>query len=129
MSYLITIGVCAFLLISFIVFLYVERKMGKRFFATQRTRTDRKVARASFMFIHIDWGGFFGHLAKLSLERAAHDIVHGTLVVVRTVERVLTGMIKSLRERLARRVPGSRAEGYQFGSTLRRFRKSLRKDK
>ena len=129
MSYLIIIGICAFLLISFIVFLYVERKMGKRLFATQRTRTDRKVSRASFMFTHIDWGGFFGHLAKLSLERVAHDVVHGTLVLVRTVERVLTGMIKNLRERLARRAPGSRTEGFQLGSTLRRFRKSLRKDK
>lgn len=129
MSYLIPIGITAFLLVGFVIFLYVEKKVGKRLFAPLRTRTDSNVSRASFMFSHIDWGGFFGHLAKLSLERVAHDLVHGVLLAVRTVERVLTGMIKTLRERLARRAPGTRTDGFQLGSTLKKFRKSLRKDK
>jgi hypothetical protein len=129
MSYLISIGVSVGLLIAFIILVYVEGRTGKRLFPTLRLAFDRKVARVAFISKHIDWGGFFGHIFKLTIERVAHDVVHGVLLAVRTVERWLTRLIRVLRERLASRSSAAPTEEFQLRATLEQFRKNLRREK
>jgi hypothetical protein len=66
---------------------------------------------------------------KLSLEKIAHDIVHGVLLVVRTLERSLTRAIRVLRERLAYRSDSSQSlEGFELTKTIQRFRKNMKRD-
>ena len=129
MSYLITIAALASLLIGFLVMVRIERAMGKRLLAATRGKLDKKVERSWFIAEHIDWGGFVGHIFKLSIERVAHDIIHVVLLFVRTLERFLTRAIRGLRESLARRSSSAvPTEGFQLRSTLRQFRKTFRKD-
>ena len=129
MSYIITIGSTFFLVVVFVVLTSIEKKRGKRFFSSIRTRIDARVSRTFYIFERIDWGAFFGHLFKLSLEKVAHDVVHGTLLVVRTIERTLTRTIRVLRERLAYRSETPQApEGFELGKTIQRFRKNLKRD-
>jgi len=126
MSYLIAIGITAGLLVLFAGILATERKRDVRFFAATRGRLDKHTARAFYVFEHVDWGGFFSHVLKLTFERVAHDIVHGTLIFIRGAEKMLTRTIRVLRERLARR-GGARVEGFQLKETLNKFRKSIHK--
>lgn len=129
MSYIITIGSTFLLIVLFVVLTRLEQKKGKRFFASNRARLDARLSRLGYVVEHIDWGAFFGHMFKLSLEKVAHDVVHGTLLVVRTIERTLTRTIRVLRERLAYRSDSPEAsEGFELGKTIQRFRKNLKRD-
>lgn len=124
MSYFIITSIAVGLLLSYVVVLVVERSRGKRLFQVYRTRLDARVTRGVYIVNHIDWGAFFGHVLKVSLEKIAHDIVHGILLAVRTVERSLTKAIRLLRGRLAHRGDAVDAqEGFELTRTLRRFRK------
>ena len=129
MSYLIFIGISAGLLVGFLTLVYVEGRMGKRVLKGVRSALDRRIGRASFVINRIDWAGFFGHVLKLSIERIAHDVVHGTLLIVRTIERSLTRLIRVLRERLAYRSSATPREEFQLRATLERFRKNLKREK
>ena len=129
MSYFIATSVSFGALLLFVVILVIERKRGKTFFPRTRGRFDTNVARAVYVVNHIDWGAFFGHVLKLSLEKIAHDIVHGVLLMVRTVERSLTRAIRVLRERLAYRSDSSEAtDGFELTKTIQRFRKNIKRD-
>lgn len=117
------------LLFFFLTVIFVERKRNKRFFSVTRNRFDARVSRMGYVIEHIDWGAFLNHVFKLSIEKVAHDVVHGTLLAVRTIERTLTRAIRVLRERLAHRSASSEApEGFEFGKTIQRFKKTLRRD-
>lgn len=130
MTYLFAVGASLLLLIAFVGFSYVETKTGVRFLGGMRRKLDRQVTRASYVATHIDWAGFFHHLAKSNAERVAHDLVHTTLLVVRATERTLTRLIRTLRERVARHEPsGEPVEGSQLIATIVRFRKNLKRDK
>lgn len=127
MSYFIITILSVSLLLLYVVVLIIERKRGMRFFSSARARFDHKVSRLAYIMEHIAWGPFFGHMLKLSIERIAHDVVHGVLLAVRTVERTLTRAIRVLRERLAyRSESGGTAGRFELGRTMRRFRKTLK---
>lgn len=128
MSYLISTIITGVLLLVFVLTLFIERKRGKRFLEPYRARLDRKTARLFYVVQHVDWSAFFSHLFKLTLEKVAHDIVHGSLIVIRSVEKGLTRAIRVLRTRLAHRNSGAKVEGFQIKNTLQQFRKSLHKD-
>ena len=129
MSYLLGTGITFAAVLLFIVVLIVERTREKKFFPSIRARLDTRVERTIYIFEHIDWGAFFGHVLKLSLEKVAHDIVHGVLLMVRTIERSLTRAIRMLRERLAHRSDSSHApEGFELTKTIQRFRKNLKRE-
>jgi hypothetical protein len=129
MSYLLGTVITFAVVLLFVVVLIVERTRERKFFPTIRARFDARVERAIYIVEHIDWGAFFGHVLKLSLEKIAHDIVHGVLLMVRTVERSLTRAIRVLRERLAYRSDSSQAsEGFELTKTIQRFRKNMKRD-
>ncbi len=129
MSYLVTILASLLLLTGFITWSWLETRQGFRLFAAPRHKLDSKVSRTLFVIKHIDWAAFFAHLVRSSGERIAHDVVHTTLGVVRSLERMLTRNIRTLRERVDASGPEEvPVEGSQLIATLVRFRKSFKRD-
>ena len=99
MIYLILIGLSLALFGGFLVLVSFERSRGLRVAGEVRNKLDKKVARATFIAQHVDWGAFLRHLVGSAAERTAHDIAHSILRFVRTTERLLTRFVKYLRER------------------------------
>lgn len=99
MTYLILIAISLILLGGFLLLTAFERGRGLRVAGNLRNRFDAKVARVSFIVRHVDWGAFVKHLAATVFERAAHDIAHTVLLLVRSLERLLTRTVKYLRAR------------------------------
>ncbi|CAN5719183.1 hypothetical protein BH11PAT2_BH11PAT2_08330 [soil metagenome] len=99
MAYLIAISILVGLLLAFLIFTSFEQRSGKRMFAGRRYVLDTKVQRASFILAHVDWGAFSADVARSSIERAAHDVAHGSLIAVRALERFLTRVVRTLRTR------------------------------
>jgi len=99
MGYLITILIFVLLFLIFLLLTVYEAGRGVRFFASSRYRLDTKVGRAFFVMRHVDWGAWSAHLTKTTLEVIAHDVAHGTLMAVRTLERGLTRTVRWLRMR------------------------------
>jgi len=87
------------MLLAFILLIAVEDRRGVRFFAASRDRFDARIARTAFILRHVDWGAFFNDVARAGFERLLHDVAHGTLIVVRFIERILTRTVRSLRMR------------------------------
>lgn len=89
---------------------------------------DKRVARVSFIIAHVDWSAFAKHLVRSNTERALHDVAHGSLIVVRFIERTLTGVVRAMRERRSGLVlPASGRQHTSLRETLRGFRRALRK--
>ncbi|MEO6536857.1 MAG: hypothetical protein ABIT47_04130 [Candidatus Paceibacterota bacterium] len=99
MAYLIAIAVLVTLLVAFLVLSGLEGRSGRRLFAGRRYVLDTKVERVSFILRHVDWGAFSADVVRSSIERAIHDIAHGTLIAVRALERFLTQVVRTLRTR------------------------------
>ncbi len=99
MTYLISILVSLALFAGFLVLTLFEKKRGLRVAGELRNKLDAKVSRVLFVLSHVDWGAFLKHLVVTGTQRIAHDVAHATLLVVRTVERLLTRAVKYLRER------------------------------
>ncbi|MDB5189732.1 MAG: hypothetical protein JWN49_58 [Parcubacteria group bacterium] len=99
MAYLIAIVILVALLVAFLVLVGFEERSGKRLLAGRRYMLDGKVERVSFILQHVDWGAFSADVARSSIERAAHDIAHGSLIAVRALERFLTRVVRTLRTR------------------------------
>lgn len=98
MAYLITIAIIALLLGGFLALVSFETRTGKRLAASARYKLDARIARLEFVAKHVDWGAFSADVARTAVLRVVHDVIHGTLVAVRTVERLLTRAVKALRE-------------------------------
>jgi len=129
MSYLQAVLATFVLLAGFLALSAIETSRGARLFGGVRRTLDRKVGRFAFIATHVDWGSFTAHIAKTSIERIAHDLVHAILIGVRATERALTRTIRALRERVAAHEPaGEPVEGSQLIATIVRFRKTLRKE-
>ncbi|HEY0010615.1 MAG TPA: hypothetical protein VGB97_01720 [Candidatus Paceibacterota bacterium] len=99
MTHLISILLACLLFFGFLLLTLYESRRGTRFFAGYRYKLDMKIARAQFLIDHIDWGAFTAHVTRTSLQTVAHDITHGTLLFVRSVERFLTRAVRALRTR------------------------------
>ncbi len=128
MAYLVAILVSFLILVAFLVLVRLETARGFRVLSGPRKRLDHNVARASYIARHIDWGGLITHVIVTNAERAAHDLVHGVLLLVRAVERTLTRLIRSLRERARKRAPETEpVEGSHLVAPRVRFRKSTRR--
>lgn len=75
-----------------------ETGRGMRVAGAARNRLDAKIARLSFIVAHVDWSAFAKHLVGTAVSKIAHDIAHTVLILVRSLERMLTRAVKSLRE-------------------------------
>lgn len=99
MTHLISILAATALFFGFLLLTVYESRRGVRFFAAFRYKLDTRVARTQFLIEHIDWGAFTAHLTRTSLNTVAHDVAHGTLMIVRSAERNLTQAVSALRMR------------------------------
>lgn len=120
MIYLILIGTSIALFAGFLALVSFERSRNARIAGGARNKLDKRVARATFIAQHVDWGAFLKHLLGSAAERTAHDVAHGVLRFVRSAERLLTRFVKYLRAR--RGMPTEDAQEDQ-GSVARIFRK------
>lgn len=136
MIFIILIALSLILLGGFLLLVSFERGRGLRIMGNWRNALDRKVARAAFIARHVDWGAFVKHLASTATERVLHDVAHVVLRLVRSVERLLTRAVKSLRERRGLAVSEDAGEGkanaFQAGilkvrAALRNARRAARK--
>lgn len=127
MIFIILIALSLILLGGFLLLVSFERGRGLRIMGAWRNTLDRKVARATFIARHVDWGAFVKHLASTASERVLHDAAHLVLRVVRSVERLLTRAVRSLRER--RGVPveeETEGKANAFQASLLKVRTALR---
>lgn len=105
MIYGILIGLSFALLGGFLMLTAFEGKRGLRVAGAFRNKLDAQVARVAFIATHVDWRAFFRHLLGTLFERAVHDIASGTLGFVRSVERILTRTVRSIRARRGLEAP------------------------
>ncbi len=103
-----------------------ERKRGLRVAGALRNALDARIARVSFIVTHVDWGAFTKHLLGTVFERVLHDTAHVVLQIVRTVERVLTKAVKTLRERRGFAPLENTEEEGAFQVGMRKVRTALR---
>ena len=126
MIYLILIGISLALFGGFLALVSFERSRGLRVAGEARNTLDKKVARATFVAQHVDWGAFFRHLVGSAAERTAHDIAHSILRFVRTTERLLTRFVKYLRERRGMPAEEAGEDSTAFQRALGKVRMAVR---
>ncbi|NNM83763.1 hypothetical protein HKL94_00900 [Candidatus Parcubacteria bacterium] len=97
MAHLIVILVLSALLVGFLVLTGYESRRGTRFYASGRARLDTVVARVEFVLAHVNLGVFLRDEIRHFAGRIGHDLVHASLLTVRSVERLLTRLIRRLR--------------------------------
>jgi hypothetical protein len=124
MTYLVSVLVATLLFFGFLLLTLYEGRRGVRFFAGARYKLDMKITRTAFLIEHIDWGAFSAHVTRTSLNTIAHDIAHGTLILVRATERFLTRAVRALRTRRdLQTLPGESATSVVANRVVRSFRK------
>lgn len=127
MLYIILISTFLALLGAFLILTAFEMKSGTRILSRVRAALDTKAARASFIMRHVDWSAFLRHSVRNSVEYVAHELAHGTLILVRFIERLLTRSVRALRARRAGvAIPTETGERPTLRETLRRFRRSIK---
>lgn len=101
------------LLAGFVALSGYEGRRGMRFFAPQRARLDKNVARIEFILAHVDFGAFLLDETRRFAARIGHDVAHVSLLLVRAAERLLTRAVRYLRTlHVADIAPRESARGY-----------------
>jgi hypothetical protein len=85
------------LLVGFFILTRYETRRGTRIFASDRARLDGVVGRVEFILQHVNFGVFLRDEIRHLASRMGHDIVHISLLIVRSAERLLTRLIRHLR--------------------------------
>jgi hypothetical protein len=106
LPYLLAIGITFVVFGAFLLLTALEGARGARLFGSARDRFDARVARAFFILEHVNWGAFLSDVVRAGFERALHDTAHGSLLLVRFIERVLTRTVRALRMRREVKQPG-----------------------
>ncbi len=94
MWYLIFTLITFVLLTGFFLLAGYEARSGVRYFADHRSRLDKHVERIEFILAHIDLGAFLRSEVRHFAGQVGHGIVHVSLVAVRSVEKLLTRVIR-----------------------------------
>ena len=126
-AYIIAILVPLALLAGFLALVSIEERTGRRMFAGRRYQFDERIARIAFIIRHVDWGAFSADIARTSLERAAHDVAHATLLAVRALERFLTQVVRQLRARQDAPALPSRTQSTRTERAVRYIRQTVRR--
>lgn len=122
--YIIAVAVPLALLIGFLVLTSIEAASGVRMLGGVRRRLDRRIGQLSFIIAHVDLGSFARETVRAFFERVLHDLAHGTLVAVRSVERMLTRLVRHLRVERQEADPASPRRGLR--DALGHIRRVLR---
>lgn len=110
MGILIALAVIALLLGGFLILTALEAKHGARFLERTRGALDERVASVSAAVRH---PGFRATVTEGLQDIAAHgvhEVVHGFLVLVRGVERMLTRLVRSIRARQSKQTSTAEVE-------------------
>lgn len=131
MLFIILLALSCTLFGGFLILTAVEQKRQARVFSGSRAVLDKQISRVSFIISHVDWSAFVKHLVRTNTEKFLHDVAHGSLIVVRFVERTLTGVVRAMRERRSGlpSLPTNSGQHTSLRETLRGFRKVLQKGK
>lgn len=131
MTYFLLATIPPLLLSGFLVLTVIERRQGLRILGVWRNRLDATVARATFIVRHVDWSAFTKHLLRTGGERLVHDIAHASLIAVRMLERVLTRVVRYLRERGVRTEPLTinEPQGSVIDRTIATLRQTVRQNR
>ncbi|MBU6490974.1 hypothetical protein KGQ25_02365 [Patescibacteria group bacterium] len=125
MAYLVFILAALALFIGFFVLTQYEGRRSVRFFESTRARLDRSVRQIEFVFTHVDLGAFLRAETGRVASRVGHDIAHLSLRTVRTVERLLTRLVRHLRPRHTVDTVPPRESSREFVKTLSDFKDHL----
>lgn len=74
-----------------------EMRRGIRLYESKRMSLDRTVDRIVFITEHVNLAEFLRDEVRHLAGRIGHDIVHFSLIVVRIIERLLTKLMRRLR--------------------------------
>ncbi len=127
MAPLIFIILSLALLGGFLALVARERANGVRAFAPARAELDREVERATYIATHVDWNSYAEEQIRTLVIRVGHTLVHGSLLGVRYVERLLTEAVRYLRARVANEAPPAApsASARPFVQALSDFKQEL----
>lgn len=129
MTSLVAVVASVLLLAGFLVLTVYETRTGTRVFGALRTRLDDRVARAAFIFRHVDITAFISQVIKDAVVHGAHYVAHITLMGVRAAERELARLVRYLRGRRAAAPSAVAAPASAFIETMAYFKHTLRRSK
>lgn len=125
MAHLVFILVSLALLVGFLVLTWYEVERGVRLFARERTRLDQRIEQIELILTHVDFGRFLRAELQRLAEIIGHTIAQLSLQLVRTVERLLTRLVRHLRMRGAAEPAAPRESVREFVKTLSDFKSEL----
>ena len=97
MIYLILNAAALILILGFYLLTRYEAQKGTRVFKEARTNFDQQTARIEFIISHVDWNSYTREQLGIVLHRFGHDLAHRSLQSVRSLERLLTQVVRQLR--------------------------------
>jgi len=102
MGILVALLVVAALLAGFLWLTALERKRGKRIFERTRSALDHSTDETLSYLSSDTTRASVARSVRISLDHAAHEVVHGILQAVRFIERMLTRLTREIRGRRAK---------------------------
>lgn len=129
MMYLALFVTALVLFFGFLGMTALERNRGSRFFAPMRANLDAKVSRVAKGLEHVDFSAFLWHLARDVGGKLVHDVAHISLIVVRSLERFLTRIVRYLRGKVPAPATPPEGKGSAFVETITYFKKTLRRSR
>lgn len=124
MVFIALIGATSLLLASFLLLTRYELRNGTRVMAGRRNSLDRVIGQVTFVATHVDFVSFVQSHTRGFANRIGHDIAHIALRIVRTIERLLTRAVRTLRHNkhpIETTAPSDRA----FIGALSSFKKEM----
>ncbi len=97
MTYLIFILITLVLLVGFFALTSYENRRGARAIAPLRARLDQQVERGEFIMANVDLSAFARDEIRRVVGIVGHAMAHLSLQAVRTIERLLTRLVRRLR--------------------------------
>ena len=125
MANLIFLLVSLILLGGFFILTWYESRRGMRLFALSRARLDSNVARAEAIRTQVNLGAFLRDEIRHFAGRVGHDVVHSSLLAVRSIERGLTRLVRRLRTH-PEVDPAPRETAREFVKVLSEFKGNLK---
>jgi len=125
MSYLILILTSLALLTGFVALVQYETRTGIRFFASRRDALDAGVERIQFIVEHVDLAAFAAEEIRHAGTVVSHAVVTVSLQAVRSVERLLTRLVRYLRAKSESTEPPHET-AREFVRTLSDFKDTLK---
>lgn len=127
MGYLFFTVLSIGLLTGFLLLTAYERRTGRRVLETRRATLDAQVRRVVFIYTHVDLAAFAREESRRLATRLGHAVVHLSLQLVRTVERLLTRLVRHIRTQHAVEVRPV-GETREFVKTLADFKGRLKEN-